>query len=269
MSPSFGRVLGIDFSGARDAGLRTWIAIGRPSNGRLLVSRVMAAKQLASGGVDRDVSLAALRQFLSTADRSIAGLDFPFSLPADLLGGRDWPTFAADFVQRWPDAEAFREDCMRQTGGREIKRLCDREARTPFAAYNLRLYRQTYFGIAHLLAPLARDGKVRIAPLMSPPRASTTLVEACPASLLKRLDTYPSYKGRTPAHAEARRRILNRMGENGVMPSAEVADVAVNQPGGDALDAIAAALCAWRAAMDPQSLKPREGRDAVEGRVYF
>ncbi len=269
MSAAFDRFIGVDFSGAPDAGRRIWIAVGHADNGRLTITDILPAADLPGSGVDRADALAALRRFASAQSGAIIGLDFPFSLPADLLDGDNWPSFAETFRRRWPDPDAFREGCRARTGNRELKRLCDREARTPFAAYNLRLYRQTYYGIADLLAPLARDGGVCIVPLVCPPQAAVTLVEACPASLLKRLETYPSYKGRSSGHAASRVRIVEKLAEQSVVLRREIADTAIAQSGGDALDAIVATLCAWRASTDPVFPKPHDRREVVEGRVYF
>lgn len=269
MSWDLDRFIGVDFSGAPDAGRRIWIANGRVDNGRLAITEVLPAAALPDGGIGRADALSALRRFVSSRDRAIIGLDFPFSLPAELLDGDDWLSFATDFHRRWPDPDAFRNACRSRTDNRELKRQCDREARTPFAAYNLRLYRQTYFGIAHLLAPLARAGSVSIAPLVCRPQAAVTLVEACPASLLKRLETYPSYKGRSSAHTASRVRIVDKLAEHGVVLPRNVTDAAVGQSGGDALDAIVAAACAWRAPADPVFPKPHDRREALEGRVYF
>lgn len=269
MTTPFACILGVDFSGARYAGRSTWIATGRPDAGTLAIADIRPAASLAGGGTGLHAMLAALRARLLQAEGAIVGLDFPFALPLELQRDEDWVEFAGRFTRRWPDAQSFRQACRAQSGGREFKRRCDREARTPFAAYNLRLFRQTYYGIGHVLAPLAASGRVRIAPVHDVASPSVTLVEACPASLLKRFGLYRRYKGSGPAPAGERREIIDALAAAGLQLSDPALAVAEAQTGGDALDAALAAMCAWFAAGTPEQLSPRDLGDAREARVFF
>ncbi len=269
MSRRFRRFLGIDFSGARNAGNTIWIAEGAEAEGRFVIDRLRRARDLPRGGSDRETALSALRNHLAVQDSALIGVDFPFSLPAELIDAPDWPSFAKSFAGRYPDPEAFREDCRRRTDGREFKRRTDRETKTPFCAYNLRLYRQTCWGIASILAPLSEDPRIAIAPVLDRPEPNSTLAETCPASSLKRLEIYRPYKGRGEALRDWRVAILVRLRQEGLDCGDGLAEIAIADIGGDALDAIIAAATMWRVAENAEEdLAARDGVDALEARVF-
>lgn len=266
MSRRFGRFLGVDFSGARNAGNGIWVAEGSDVEGRLVIDQLRRARDLPGGAVDRTSALSALRGHLAVQDSALVGLDFPFSLPSELIDAPAWPAFARGFAARYQDPEAFREDCRRRTGGRELKRRTDRETKTPFCTYNLRLYRQTYSGIANILAPLADNPRIAIATVLERPDANCTLAETCPASSLKRLGLYRPYKGRGDALRDWRTAILERLREEGLDCSEALAQLAMADIGGDALDAIIAAATMWRCAAG--NLTAVDEVDALEARVF-
>ena len=82
------RILGIDFSGDSDAGARIWIAAGRREDGPLSVTDCRPAMQLPGGARAPGIALSALRTHVLTDADTIAGCDFPFSLPAELVRER-------------------------------------------------------------------------------------------------------------------------------------------------------------------------------------
>ena len=267
----FRRFVGVDFSAAADGGRKTWIACGRPDSGALVVDDARPAADLPGSGAAPAAFLPALRRWLAGQAAALVGCDFPFALPLALMADADWAAFATGLARRHPDPEAFRQACRGQAGGRELKRRCDREARTPFSAYNLRLYRQTYRGITGLLAPLSADPRIGVAPVLRAETADVLLAEICPASTLKRLDLYRPYKSRAAAARAHRAVILARLKHAGVAPTRAIADLAVADAGGDLLDAMIAAYAAWHtAATDPSALaRPRDEVDRREARVYF
>lgn len=263
------RVLGVDFSGARQAGDHIWIAAGTQSGGRLSLESCHPARELSGGGRDRQSALAALTAFLKSERRAAAGLDFPFGLPRSLVDEDRWENFVRSFPRRYRDADCFREACRRAAAGRELKRRTDVEARVPFSAYNLRLYRQTYFGIVDVLLPLLDSTAASVVPMQPPKPGKVLLAETCPASLLKRLGLYVPYKGRGGALNDARRSLINDIIDKGLLnePDKLLAERIVGDPGGDALDAVLAAIAAAnlprlrRATTDPV--------ERIEGRIYF
>jgi hypothetical protein len=266
------RVLGVDFSGAWNAGKLIWIAEGAAVAGGLALIHCIPARDLPGGGVARDAALAALVAYVAAAGDAAVGLDFPFSLPARFIGDSDWSAWAAGFRRRYRDAEAFRAALREAAGGRELRRDTDDEAKTPFSPWNLRLYRQTWHGIADVLSPLAANDAARIAPMQPALPGRPVLLETCPASLLKHLGLYRPYKGRGKAERDQREAILDAL--HGlrllVPPEPGLRDALVGNVGGDALDALLAAICAMRYAADDAALGPRPGtQDAIEARVYF
>jgi hypothetical protein len=179
----------------------------------------------------------------------------------------DWRRFALDFTQRFVDPLSFHDLCHRATNGIEVKRRTDREDKTPFNSYNLRLYRQTWWGIGHLLAPLVSANAAIVWPQMQKSAGKPVIVEICAACSLIRLDCYPSYKGRTLAHRQARRRILDVLIARNFLapPGRALRNVLLDNQGGDALDAVIGAVAVNRADLG----RPRDRIDRMEGRVYF
>ncbi len=263
------RLVGVDFSGARDAGDRIWLAVATRDGGRVALDSCRPARTLAGGGKDRDAALAALAEFLSRERRAVAGLDFPFGLPAGLVAEARWEDFLRAFPERYPDAESFRAACMRGGAGRELRRRTDDTARVPFSAYNLRLYRQTYFGIAKVLRPLVESDAARVAPMQAPASGKVLLAEICPASLLKGLNLCRPYKGRAGRLQENRNRIVTALIDSGLLvePAKPLRETMVENRGGDALDAVLAAIAA--AGVPGSYAAAPDAVERIEGRVYF
>lgn len=264
-------VFGIDFSGAADAGRRIWISRGVIEGGRLQLEWALPAEALPGSGQGRAGCLTALRAFIAEQGACAIGLDLPFGLPAALTGGVAWEDFLLAFADRYDTPEAFRDGCCLATGGRELKRRTDREARTPFAAYNLRLYRQTYFGVRDLLAPLVREGSVCVLPMQPARPDSPWLLEICPASSLKRAGLYRPYKGPGEAPRAARNDILEAL-ENLIPCDLDpaLASMLRDNVGGDALDSAIAAIATFTTLQAPHRLTPPDdGTYAAEGYVYI
>jgi hypothetical protein len=240
------RVVGVDFSGAADAGRKLWLAHGERRGDTLVLDDCRPAERLPGGGRGREEALAALRAFLLAQGSCVVGLDAPFSLPRPLLDAPSWEAFVAAFADRFPSAEVLRAVC-RARCPREVKRATEAAARVPFAAWNVRLYRQTYHAIRDVLAPLVLTGKAVALPFQSPHPGVPWLLEVCPAATLKRWGWYRPYKGRTLAHAAARVAILDRLVAAGVRLPDGVRQEALADPEGDALDALLAAWVAARA----------------------
>ncbi|MEE8433246.1 MAG: DUF429 domain-containing protein [bacterium] len=280
MKPSLtppSRILGLDFSGAADAGRAIWLAEGRAEADGLRVTDCRPAEALPGGGTAREPALAALRQYLSALGHYAIGMDFPFSLHRSLVPEGSLAEFLAAFPGRYATPEIFREACRKVTGvgsERVLKRRCDLEARTPFAPHNLRVYRQTWYGITALLAPLSVGG-ARILPVQKPEEKSPSqkpwLLETCPASALKAAGRCVPYKGRTIAHRAGREAIVDWLEAGGVSWGNGVRRSALlDDAGGDALDSVICAWIAWRAVSDPGRLFPAPGPEQrVEGYVYF
>jgi hypothetical protein len=261
---------GIDWSGAVDAGRRIWIATCRRSTDRLEVNSLRRAEDLPGGSRKRDVCIAALLNWIHLQGPCAIGLDFPFGLPAALVEESDWSRFALNFPRRFSSAQAFRDWCNQRAGGRELKRVTDREARTPFCPYNLRMYRQTYWGIAAVLAPLVEQQAAVVLPMQKRRIGIPWLLESCPASALKQKGLYAPYKGNAPPHQAQRSRILSALRKDGLRIPPRFLRIAMEDAAGDALDAVIAAEIAARNTSAAQRLRPAPTSSAyaLEAYVY-
>lgn len=269
------RIYGVDFSGSKTACSKIWISEGIVSDGILGISACYPISEVVTSGVkDRDSCLLAMRYLIKGSGKGIFGMDFPFSLPHELLSsgnnGPDWRSFITAFSGRYSSAEQFREDMRSLAPDSELKRLTDIEVKAPFCVYNLRLYRQTYFGIREVLSPLVAEDSVRVLPMQEPASDKPWLIEVCPASTLKKEGLYIPYKGRSSRESEARKYILEGMLDWGITLSSSIREAALKNTDGDALDSIIAAFATSKAVMKLDLL--RESLPQIyltEGYTFF
>lgn len=249
-------IYGVDFSGAVDAGKKVWIAKGTIEEEILQIKDCRRAEGLPGSGRKRNQCLSALREFISKERNSAFGLDFPFGLPNEvvhkLFEAGNWLEFIPAFTKKYSHPEQFKKECLDATNGKEIKRVTDEKNATPFSPYNLRLYKQTYFGLHDILAPLVQNSSVCVLPIQSAEQGKPWILEICPASTLKMLymilykEKVPSYKGGTLY--DNRAKILDRLlNDNPISIPEEIRSIVRNDNGGDALDSILAAFATFRA----------------------
>jgi hypothetical protein len=199
------------------------------------------------------------------------GLDFPFGLPKAVLPQPTWRQFIVSFPDLYASPEAFRQTCYRSAAGRELKRVTDVECKTPFSPYNLRLYRQSYFGMRDVLNPLVRSRQAHVVPMQPARLGKPWLLEICPASTLKQANLYLPYKGKSPRHHAARIGILKWLGSGGRLSLSRTVmrSIVLSDPEGDALDSILAAFATFRAVSDPHRLVDGGRHDyMLEGCVF-
>ena len=255
-------ILGIDFSGAALAGDKIWVARAQIEGDKLVFHELQSAANLPGGAPQRGVALTALVEWIESFEAPICGFDFPFSLQSDELDLPNWRDWVSSIAERFADAEAFRAAYA------GVRRATDVRAKTPFAPLNLRLYRQTYWGIARVLAPLLRYGVIAL-PFDEPRDDKSWLLEICPASLLKKHKLYFSYKGKSDAQKENRERILSECETRFALEvSDEMKRTAIADAEGDALDAILSAVCVTRA-LKANDWKAKDDVEKLEGRVYY
>lgn len=261
------RVAGVDFSGARDAGKNIWIATGDVAESGVRITTLERAADLPGGAKEFAPALAALVTRVARLSDHIIGFDFPFSLPRDLIEQRTWPAFVRAFASEYGTPEDFRDRCRGLTEGKELKRRTDTEARVPWCAYNLRLYRQTWAGIRHVLYPLIADNTARVIPMQSAQPGKPLIAEICPASFLKQEGLYKPYKGRGPELRASRENIVRTLTRRGLLVPVRgtMRQIILDNTGGDALDAVLSALSAARI----DCPLPRDRYDRIESRVYF
>jgi len=339
--------IGIDFSGAARAGRKVWIAELSP-DGAVACER--ADRRLGCSD-DRASTLASLVEFLRHAGRTRVGCDFPFGIhrrlversleqsddqpiveplaepcadAPDARAGRRsppdppdprraWRAFVERFPQRFATPEALRDWCFRAAGDAELRRRTDRTAAAPMAPTNLRLYRQTYFGIRDVVRPLLRSEAVAFPPMAPRPGGGPRVFEVCPACTLTRLvrarpdhteegdrevgadraepDAVSTrrlglgldltlncgatgralrYKGRAAVHRRTRRRLLDAFVDALTLRvDSSTRRRIVDDPEGDALDALIAAFTARTLRVAPVGGARTREDHRIEGRIYL
>lgn len=248
-----------------------WVTCGTVEDEGLRINWVRPCAELEGSGRRRDECLPALRRFIQSHSEAVFGLDFPFGLPRPLVREPGWLQFVENFPDTHPTPEAFRTRCRQAIPGVELKRRTDRETRTPFSAYNLRLYRQTWFGIRHLLHPLVTRAEAKALPMQDPTEGCAWLLEICPASTLKRESLYAPYKKDKGRHRTERGWILGQVLTRADLrlDSAVVRAAIVDDTGGDALDSVVAAWATFRALRSDMRGSASESDDyRLEGMVY-
>lgn len=252
--------VGVDFSGAALAGRNVWLATARPlRRGKLRLDSLDCLESLA-GAADRDAALGHLVRLVMQSQSALWAMDFPFALPIEIVDpGTRW-TGQIDLVRRWGgDAQGFGRWCVaraRALGGKlHIRRETDRITRTPFDCYHYRIIYQTFHGMRDVLASVADDRSTAVVPF-NRINGSTrrVVVEACPGSTLKRLGLpHQMYKQPTGGALTRRRRMARHAILDGLQGAIQIDERfrrrIMRNPGGDALDAVIAAVGAsagWR-----------------------
>jgi hypothetical protein len=278
-------VYGVDFSGARLAGRNTWVARvernGRGAGESPFKLTTLARLEDLCGTAERASALGHLVELIAGSEGALWALDFPFGLPVEVMGERARWGCQFDFLREWgEDDYGVGLECIRRAEnlGREkhIRRLTDIEEKAPFDPYHYRIIYQTFYGMRDVLGPLRRRPQTAILPFQYRrlTNARRVLVEACPASTLKRLglphQNYKQPEGGplTPKRRRTRRAILDGLARRVSLPDTDRRRIMRNG-GGDALDAVLAALGAinsWRLS-DHDSIA-RHRRYPREGRLY-
>lgn len=269
------RVFGVDFSAAEDAGNHIWVCRAHPGEQGIRIESVDPLSELPGGAVARDAALRALVHKVGESPRSAWGFDFSFALPAAVIatiapGARGYGAHL-DVVASFGDAETMRDRCAEAGAPAELRRRADDVARTPFSPHDRHVYKQTFHGMVDVLRPLRGRPEVAVLPFDPLPEAGETgapgggrlafnraaagrtphiyVMEVCPSSVLSTLEIAAAgYDGDDSRAAGRRRDILGHLADTGVVrptPRALRRRI-IEQPGGDALDAVLAAIGAWR-----------------------
>jgi hypothetical protein len=280
-APTFRSVHGVDFSGAKLAGRNTWVAAIRPAvRGP---SRLVGLHRLEAlaGSADRAESLAHLVKLVRESDRALWAFDFPFGLPIEVMAaGTRW-VHQFDFLREWADdAYGAGLECLRRArrlgGPLHIRRVCDVEAKTPFDCYHYRIIYQTFYGMRDVIGPLRRFPATAVLPFQYRrlPTARRVLVESCPASVLKVLGLpHQNYKQTTGGPLTRLRLRTRHAILTGLAPLVTIDPpyrrVIMRNGGGDALDAVIAAVGAWRSwRRTDHAAVARHPRYRREGKMY-
>ncbi|MFZ5447126.1 MAG: hypothetical protein ACOZFS_00610 [Thermodesulfobacteriota bacterium] len=267
-------IYGIDFSGAVYAGRKIWITLAMIKGEVLEIKDCFRGLSLPNSGKRLHDCLAALVTFIASHKNSIFGLDFPFGLPcaiAEHFGCKTWTGFIYSFPAKFNGPHEFQHECKQVFGRPEAKRTTDIESKTPFSPYNLRLFKQTYFGITGVLYPLLKNGGAWVIPMQEIIGDRSLILEICPRSTLVREKIADKkYKGKTKEHWQNRRHILNRLSEKNVAIPENLFRLICGDIEGDALDSAIAAYAVGNSLLNPTfPFPPGWKREyAIEGYVY-
>jgi hypothetical protein len=282
-SRTFTTVYGVDFSGARLAGRNAWLARLEPVRRGPVPFRLaeLARLEALCGTAERGPVLVHLVERIRASHGALWAMDFPFGLPIEVMpAGARWPDQLAFLAEWGEDAYGAGVECLRRAqalgGPNHIRRLTDHEVKAPFDCYHYRIIYQTFYGMRDVLGPLWAVPRTAVLPFQyrKLARADRVLVEACPASTLKRLGLpHQNYKQATGGPLTARRRRTRRAILAGLAAHVLVGATdhrrMMRNPGGDALDALIAAVGGaqtW-AATEPAALA-RHPRYPREGRIF-
>ncbi|HYN86281.1 MAG TPA: DUF429 domain-containing protein [Pyrinomonadaceae bacterium] len=281
----FRTVYGVDFSGARLAGRNTWVARLVPDGESVADSRFTLANlwrlEELSGTAERAEVLAHLVGMIAESDAALWALDFCFGLPVEVIGPRARWSQQFTLLAEWGDDDyGVGLECIRRAlalGERKhIRRLTDIEEKAPFDPYHYRIIYQTFYGMRDVLGPLRREPTTALLPFHYKRLAVArrVVVEACPASTLKRMSLpHQNYKQPEGGPLTAKRRRTRRAILDGLAPHVRISGRdrlrIMRNGGGDALDAVIAAVGAARAwRSTDHAVVARHPRYPREGRLY-
>jgi hypothetical protein len=239
------------------------------------------------GTAERATCLAELVRMVNASDAALWGFDCPFGLPLELFSADStWADQFALLGEYGDDAYRCGVDCIARTKrlpagplrtALHCRRQTDLDAKAPFAAFHYRMVYQTFFGLRDLVQPLAGTPGTAILPFQyrKLARAKRVAVECCPASVLKKHalphQNYKQPKGGplTRVQREARHAILAGLGK-WVRIGDRHRRAIMRNPGGDALDAVLAAVGALHGFREADHAAiARHARYPREGRMYF
>lgn len=282
--PHIDQVIGVDFSGARLSGHNAWLARVEIQAGcrRLKLVELLPVGGLA-GSVDRDDVNAYLVDRISGSQSTLWGFDFPFGLPVELDLG-SWSDQLRSLGRFDGNAKNYGHFLVERTrqavDAMHIRRVTDRESQTPFDCYHYRIIYQTFHGMRDILRHIHRAPETAVLPFQySKLRKQSAVVkrlvvEACPSSTLKRLGLpHRLYKqaGVKPPTAEkvaVRKTILAAL-ERFAVISPSQRRIMLDNPGGDALDSVIAAIGVFQVVTNEDHLAiAKHPRYRHEGRVY-
>jgi hypothetical protein len=280
-SYSMQAVYGVDFSGAKLAGRNIWIARCAVGRNRRLRLEALHSLETLCGTPDRQPALSALVGMIKDSTDALWGIDAPFGVPIEVVdAGHTWADQLA-LVTGWTsDAYdlglSFVARARALGDAMHIRRTTDTEARTPFDCYHYRIIYQTFHAMRDVLAPLTTTRGTAILPFQYARlnAAKRVVVEACPGSTLKRLNLpHNNYKQPTGGPLTRKRRMTRHRILDGLHDLIDLKDsdtrTMMRNPGGDALDAVIAAVGAyWAWTTADHAAIRRHRRYKLEGRLY-
>jgi Protein of unknown function (DUF429). len=273
------QVVGIDFSAAAaDAGSNTWVAVARAEGGQARVTTLGSATDVFSCEPDRKATHTALVEFVDDCGGAAVGLDFPFAIPEAVMDPavESWEGFVEGFGGRYPEVDAFTSTCVDRTRTVDpdrtyLKRATDGrvDSRSP---YGFVVDTITYHGVRDILAAFVDNPGIRVLPVQGLGDQATLVLETYPAGHLDAVGLpRDKYKGGGDMERSRRREILNGLTSVGSLTiPTKLRERALQNTGGDGLDALAAANAAYEAtrSVDGLRLSDHDAAAKLEAWVY-
>jgi hypothetical protein len=197
--------------------------------------------------------------------------DFPFgiaretaiALGIDGEGWNGWLDWCAEGIDATERRDTARAAVERSQCAWSARRRIDEENRTTWFPLFEQLYRQTIYGARDVLKELAAASDVVILPWQdpNPETTSSVVVEGFPGVTIRTVLGLQGigYKGGRAQHRGKRERIVRALADILPVPLPEpVAQRAINDPEGDALDALVLLLAGWVSQQYPEWKGRRE-----------
>ena len=245
------RIHGIDFSGGTNAAEDIWITTGEVVDDQLEVHKCRsAAKQF--GTSSRCATLKTLHEFIADHEQSVFGLDFSFSVPASVTDKERWLE-VVESISGHSSAKEMQDSYSERArasdyDGVHLKRTTDND-RNALSPYGFITFRQTFYGVKHVLKPLLDKDLVSVLPMQKRDSTRPWVFEVYPASTLRRLGSFDSgYKKQTVESRHRRAQNVDDLRDSEV----EITDKAAQHARyiDDALDSLVAAFATFRTVRD-------------------
>lgn len=259
-------IIGIDFSGAQDAGRHIWITEGTINGSVLDVTTCKQATDYFDCSAAQGTVYQYLVELIVQQQDATVGIDCPFSIPKaafdTIFTVSRWEAFITS--PRWGNLNpnTFQGQCKNVCGNA----LRDTEAvHRADCPYSQRVYKQLFYGIRDVLEPLVQRG-VSVAPMVDA-GSNVTVLETYPAATLARGDQFfaTRYKGRSGTTARRRHNVQELSHLTAIDLGTISQQKVIDDTDGDALDSLIAALATFKASGSPFSVTPMT---PVEGYIY-
>jgi hypothetical protein len=273
-------VFGVDFSGAKQAGRNIWIARVDLTRVGLRLVDLSNLEHLA-GSAARDIALPHLVRLIGESSDALWSMDLPMGLPIELFDtGVRW-MHQLKIMNAWQgtahEMGLWCCDQAKRLGGKmHLRRTTDTDTKTPFDGYHYRIIYQTFHGMRDVMIPLSRRRDTAILPFHYGRlrRATRVVIETCPASTLKRWAiAHQNYKqpaggALTSRRLRTRRTIMAELSRH-IETTDRHRRTIMRNPGGDALDAVIAAVGGYQAWRDARhDAIARHERYVREGYIF-
>lgn len=265
--------IGIDYSASKKPANKIWVADCKLENNSIILNQIYSLKEKIKYNSLNSCNLYLVNLVKNNINYSF-GFDFSFSIPDVFFPEHTWEELILVFKKKWISANLFKENLLFLSDKKELKRSTEIEAKVPFSTYNLWIYKQTYYGITEILAPLLQANCCKIIPFQSRKKNYPAILETCPASFLKfnsgDSDLSKYYKGKKEANLERRTMILEILENNFNLKynSNDFKNKILSNMDGDALDSLICAIIVIKRSYNNFEIT-KNSKLKKEGYVYY